>query len=206
MSENPPSGPFPGHAVSGFPSAAPPTGFNPAPTGPPPWQAAPPRGQSGRGLTYAALATALIAAVLAIVGWFRPSPPPPPAHPAAPTYSEQQIADAKTRACTAVDVVHKGVVLQSGANKADAVSADPALAEAQAANARLSIIGGSWYLRDHLEPATPQPLADTVRHLTDVMLDMGANYLAGTRDTDPSQSARVSEGDSTFAQALELCK
>src|ERR1700684_2310115 len=115
MSENPPSGPFPGHAVSGFPSAAPPTGFNPAPGGPPPWQpAAPPRGQSGRGLTYAALATALIAAVLAIVGWFRPSPPPPPAHPAAPTYSEQQIADAKTRACTAVDVVHKGTTLHAG--------------------------------------------------------------------------------------------
>lgn len=192
---------MPGHGTSGFPSA--PTGFQ---SGPPAWQPAPTKEQS-RGLTYVALAIAVIATVLAIVGWFRPTPPPPPqAHPSAPTYTEQQIADAKAKACAAVDLVHKGVALQSGANKSDGVSADPAVAEAQAANARLSIISGSWYLRDHLDPATPQPIADMVRHLSDIMLDMGANYLAGARDADPSQSVLLSDGDSTFAHALESCK
>jgi hypothetical protein len=205
MSENPPGGSLHGRGTGGFPSAPPQAGYHPPPASPP-WQAAPPQGQS-RGLTYAALAIAVVATGVAIAGWFRPSPPPPPpAHPSTPTYSEQQISDAKARACAAVDVVHKGVVLQSGANKNDAVSTDPALADAQAANARLSIIGGGWYLRDHLDPATPEPLADTVRHLTDVMLDMGANYLAGSRDADTQQSARLSDGDSTFAHALELCK
>jgi hypothetical protein len=108
--------------------------------------------------------------------------------------------------CAAVDTTHKGVVLQSGANKKDALSSDPALAEGQAANARLSIISGSWYLRDHLDPATPQPLADTVRHLSAVMLDIGANYLAGVRDADQDQSALLNDGDSAFARALGLCK
>ncbi|WP_156751198.1 hypothetical protein [Mycobacterium sp. 1245111.1] len=201
MSEHPPSGPTHGHGTSGFPSA--PTGFQ---SGPPAWQPTPPKEQS-RGLTYVALAIALIATVLAVVGWFRPTPPPPPqTHPSTPTYTEQQIADAKARACAAVDLVHKGVALQSGANKTGGVNADPAIAEAQAANARLSIISGSWYLRDQLDPATPQPIADMVRHLSDIMLDMGANYLAGARDADPSQSALLGDGDSTFAHALESCK
>jgi hypothetical protein len=206
MSENPPSGPFHGHAVSGFPSATPPTGFNPAPGGPPPWQAAPPRGQSGRGLTYAALATALLAAVLAIVGWFRPSPPPAPAHPTAPTYSEQQIADAKTRACTALDLVNKASVLHSGTGAPAQQSNDPAMAEAQAADSRLSIIAGGWYLRDHIGPATPQQLKSTIQHLSEVALDMGQNYLAGVQNKDSAQADLIKEGNSAFARALELCK
>ena len=123
-----------------------------------------------------------------------------------PAYTEQQISDARNRVCAAVDTTHKGVALQSGANKQDSVSSDPALAEGQAANARLAIVSGSWYLRDHLDPATPQPLADTVRHLSAVMLDIGANYLAGERDADQAQFALLSDGDSTFARALGLCK
>jgi hypothetical protein len=206
MSENPPSGPFHGHAVSGFPSAAPPTGFNPAPGGPPPWQAAPPRGQSGRGLTYAALATALLAAVLAIVGWFRPSPPPAPAHAAAPTYSEQQIADAKTRACTALKIVQKGVGMHAGTGPEAQASNDPTMAEAQSANARLAIISGAWYLRDHLDPAAPPPLADAIRHLSDNLLDLGESYLAGLRNDDPTQSQLIKDGNSGFDRALELCR
>src|ERR1700744_2492153 len=98
MSENPPSGPVHGYGTSGFPSAPTPTGFHPAPSGPPSWQASPVRAQS-RGLTYVTLAIAVVATGLAIVGWFRPSAPAPPqAHPPAPTYSEQQVADAKARA------------------------------------------------------------------------------------------------------------
>ena len=141
MSENPPSRPVPAPGTSGFPAA--PTGFPGAPTGTPPWPPAPPR--PSRWLTFVALAIGLIATGLAIVGWFRPPLPAAPPHSGAPSYTEQQIADARTRACAAVDTTHKGVVLQSGAGAQDHVSSDPALAEAQAANARLSIIGGSWY-------------------------------------------------------------
>src|SRR6185437_14390695 len=140
MSENPPSGPMHGHGTSGFPCA--PTGFQ---SGPPAWQPAPPKGQS-RGLTYVALATAVIATVLAIVGWFRPTPPPPPSHPSAPTYTEQQIADAKARACEAMDVVEKGTTLQTNPPQSD----DPAMMNAQAAHAQLSLVAGAWYIRDSI--------------------------------------------------------
>ena len=202
MSEYPPRGPSAANGPSGYPAA--PTGFPGAAAGPPVWPS-PSRGQS-RWPTFLALALALVASGLAIVGWFRPSPQPAATPSKTPTYTEQQVSDAKARACAAVETTHKGVALQSGANKQGAVSSDPALAEGQSANARLSIISGSWYLRDHLDPATPQPLADTIRHLSTVMLDIGANYLAGARDADQAQSALLSDGDSTFARALELCK
>jgi hypothetical protein len=202
MSEHPPSGPSAAHGPSGYPAA--PTGFPGAPVGSPTWPS--PSGGPSRWPTFLALALAVIASGLAIVGWFRPSPPLAAQPSKTPTYTEQQISDARNRVCAAVDTTHKGVVLQSGANKQDAVSSDPALAEGQAANARLSIISGSWYLRDHLDPATPQPLADAVRHLYAVMLDIGANYLAGARDADQAQSALLSDGDSAFARALGLCK
>jgi hypothetical protein len=201
MSEHAPSGPPP-HGPSGYSST--PTGFPGATPGPSGWPS--PSHAPSHWPTFVALALAVVASGLAIVGWFRPSASRPVPSSTTPTYTEQQISDARTRVCAAVNTTHKGVVLQSGANKQDAVSSDPALAEGQAANARLSIISGSWYLRDHLDPATPQPLADAIRHLSAVMLDIGANYLAGARDADPAQSALLSDGDSAFARALELCK
>jgi hypothetical protein len=182
MSEKPPGEPGPAHGMSGFPATPGLTGFPPTPTGSPSWPPAPP---------------------IALPPIPHTNPPTaPPAH----AYTEQQITEAKSDACAAVDTAHKGVVLQSGAGTQDQVSSDPALAEAQAANARLSIIGGGWYLRDHLDPATPEPLAGAIRHLAGIMLDMGANYLAGARNADPSQSALLKDGNLAFAHALELCK
>lgn len=187
---------------AGFPPA--PTGFQP---GPPLWQPAPAKGQS-RGLTYAALAIAVIATGLAIVGWFRPTPPPPAtkASPSTPTYTEQQIADAKAKACAALDVVNKGVTQHAGSGSQSHQSDDPAMAEAQAADSRLAIIAGGWYLRDHLDAATPEAIADSIRHLSQILLDLGENYLAGLRNDDPAQANLIKEGNSGFDHALELCK
>jgi len=188
------------HGTSGFPSA--PTGFQ---SGPPTWQPAPPKGQS-RGLTYVALAIAVIATVLAIVGWFRPTPPPPPSHPSAPTYTEQQIADAKARACGALNLVNKAAIQNSGTGAPPQQSADPAMAEAQAAGSRLSLVAGAWYLRDHLDPATPEPIAAAFRHISQIMLDLAENYLVGIQNADPAQADLIKQGNAAFPQALELCK
>jgi hypothetical protein len=185
-----------GHGTGGFPSA--PTGFQPGPAA---WQPAPPKGQS-RGLTYVALAVALIATVLAIVGWFRPTPPPPAAHPSAPTYTEQQIADAKTRACAAMDVVQKGTTLQTNPSQSD----DPAMSNAQAAHAQLSLVAGSSYIRDNLSPATPAPIADELHKAANSMLDIGINALAGARNADPPQAARIKDANDALDRAVELCK
>ena len=95
-------------------------------------------------------------------------------------------------------------MLHAGTNVGQ--SSDPALAEAQGADARLAIISGGWYLRDHLDAATPPELAAAIKGLTQVMLDLGANYLADARNDDPAQSSLIKEGNAGFDHALELCK
>ena len=204
MPEHPPSGASHGPGASGFPS--PPTEFPGAQGGPPPWPSAPPRGLS-RWPTFLALAIAVIATGLAIVGWFRPTPPPPAPHPAEPTYTQQQISDAKARACKAFEVVQKGVRLQTGAGNPSPESGDnAAMIEAQAANARLSVLGGAWYLRDHLDPAAPSEIATTVRRLSDSMSDLGEKYVAGAKNDDPEVANLRSDGSSLAAQITEMCK
>lgn len=200
MSETPSSGP-PAQGASGFP-AAPTAGFPAAPAGPPPWPPAQPK--SSRWLTFVALAVALLATGLAVVGWFRPPPPP---RAAAPTYTEKQIADAKARACKAFELVQKGVRLQTGANApAPESSNDPAMVEAEAANARLSMIAGAWYLRDHVGPATPPQIAAAVQHLADGMSELGSNYLAGAKNDDPQVVTLRQDGTSAASRVQELCK
>jgi hypothetical protein len=127
-------------------------------------------------------------------------------HPAAPTYSQQQIADAKTRACTALALVNKAAIANSGSGAPPQQSADPAMAEARAADSRLSVISGAWYLRDHLGPATPQDVTAAIQHVSEVALDLGQGYLAGAQNNDPAQADLIKEGNSAFKHALELCK
>jgi len=148
-----------GHGTSGFPSA--PTGFQ---SGPPAWQPAPPKGQS-RGLTYVALAIAVIATVLAVVGWFRPTPPPPPAHPSAPTYTEQQVADAKAAICDAFSTVKDEVA--SNTNRPIPASSDEIGTIAIGTNGRLALYAGGDYLLDQLaaQPAAPEELTQSIRSL-----------------------------------------
>src|ERR1700761_4391912 len=119
MSEYPPRGPSAANGPSGHPVA--PTGFPGAAVGPPVWPS-PSRGPS-RWPTFLALALALVASGLAIVGWFRPSPQPTATTSKTPTYTEQQVSDAKARACAAFDTVLKGVTLQTHGEASD----DPAM-------------------------------------------------------------------------------
>lgn len=198
MSEQPPSGPSYGQSASGFPAASPATGPYP----PPQWPT--PTSGPSRWPTFAALAIALLATALAIVGWFRPAPTPTQTHSATPSWSAQQVSDAKARACNAADTVHKGAMLHSGTGTQQ--SSDPAMAEAQAADGRLAVIAGGWYLRDHLSPATPPVLTDAMQHLSQVMLELGANYLAGAKNADPSQAALIEEGNTAFERVQDLCK
>jgi hypothetical protein len=86
------------------------------------------------------------------------------------------------------------------------LSSDPAMELAQGTNARLTTISSGWYLKARLEQATSPDLAAATQHLSDVLLDLGANYLAGAKDDQAPQSALKSEGDSAFARVQELCK
>jgi hypothetical protein len=203
MSEYPPSGPSAANGPSGYPAA--PTGFPGAAAGSPVWPS-PSRGPF-RWPTFLALALALVASGLAIVGWFRPSPPPAAPPSKTPTYTEQQISDAKTRACTAFELVKTGTTLQAQGGEPNAQpSDDPAMRKAQSANARLSLIAGASYLLSHLDPGTPQPLAEGIRKLSSTLMDIGVKYLAGAKNADPPQAALLSEGESDIANVGELCK
>src|ERR1700722_602116 len=197
MSEYPPSGPSAAHGASGYPPL--PTGFPGAAAGPPVW---PSPSRSSQWPTFLALALALVASGLAIVGWFRPSPPPTAPPSKTPTYTEQQIFDAKARSCAAFDTVLKGVTLQTHGEASD----DPAMRKAQAVNGQLSLVAGGGYLRDHLDPATPAQLAAEIRKKADVLPALGANALAGAQNADQPQASLLTEAKSSFAQVQELCK
>lgn len=176
------------------------------PAAPSTWAPTPPtaRRAASRWPSFAALIIATIALAVAIAGWFRP--PASPAPEATPTYTDQQIADAKAKACEAFDLVDRGVVLQTSGGEQGGVSDEPVMAEAQAANARLSLVAGSTYLRAHVSPATPAGLAAQMNNLADVLADLGARYLAGEKDTDPALSKLLGEGEEGFQQIEGDCK
>jgi hypothetical protein len=201
MAETPPGGPSYGQSASGFPGA--PGQFSGAPGGPPSWPSSAPRGAS-RLLTFVSLGISVIATVLAIVGWFRPvHTAAPAAGPSgSPTYTEQQTANAKSDACNAFQTVKKGTTLQTNLPQTD----DPAMANAQATHAQLSLLGGGLYLTATLDPATPTSLADEIRKLAKTLSDVGANAIAGAKNADPSQAARMDEANSAFERVADMCK
>lgn len=148
------------------------------------------------GLT--ALAVALAALVVAILAWFRPAPPPPPGDV---TFTEQQVADAKTRACDAFALVKQGITLQTKGEPGD----DIALRKAQSANAQLSLVAGGWYLRDQLDRETPQVLAKAAKELSTDLIELGVEALAGAQSGDPDQIQLSAETDSLAQQIESLC-
>jgi len=167
-------------------------------------------------------AAALLIAVVALAGaaWalFRPSWLPSPPNMSStssavanqpiadsntsPRFTDQQVADARGRACDAFNTVSQALSLQTQTD----VGKDPAALLAKASNARLSMIGGGQYLLQRLDPATPAPLAAANRTYGDQLEDIGMRALAGTSNDDPAQAARQHDIEATNAQIVDLCK
>lgn len=116
--------------------------------------------------TYAALAIAVIAVVLAALAYFHP------AHHGASV--AQQGGDAKANVCSAYAATRKAVVLNTHLQ-----SPNPDLQLAIAANARLALIGGGTYLRERLAANTgaPADLANAANSLANTIQQLGINYL-----------------------------
>ena len=121
-----------------------------------------------------------------------------------PSYTDTQRAEAKVKACTAMDVVRRGVSintnLQPGGGLEDVMGS-----QAAAANARVALYDGGQYLLARLDPATPADLADAVRKFANHLMDIGAASTAGAQNEDPEQAARLRDADSTNATITELC-
>lgn len=110
--------------------------------------------------------------------------------------------DPKTRVCTAFGTVTTSVRMQTHND----LGPDPVAQAAVAANARLALFGGGQYLVDMLDSETPAELADAVRSFGNELQQIGMYALAGVANSDPAQSARLTEADSTQKQIADLCK
>ncbi len=163
-----------------------------APPGPP---------RSWRLVLIVALAFALLATALAAWSLLRPArttTAPVTEQPSAPQFTDQQIADARTRACTAYKLVAAAVAVQTHAD----VGNEP---QAGAANARVSTTGGSAYLLAHLDPATPPPLTTEIRSFAGLLQDIALNQMAGVLNDDPAQAARYNDAGAAEKRIEGLC-
>jgi hypothetical protein len=174
-------------AVSDMP---PPTS---APPGSHPWLPPTPLAQSRQWPAFALLIIALIPTLgVAIVGWFRPAPPKP-SQP--PTYTKEQIADAKAKVCSIYEQVRKAVVANTTRNGGD----DPTATLAVAANARAALYNGGDYLSKALaqEPSTPPELAKAIHTLVNSYQKLAIDYLSEAPDSEQQLSRDAVSNDGT---------
>jgi hypothetical protein len=145
------------------------------------------------------LVALLITLGVAIVGWFRPLPPKPPA---APTYTDQQVADAKTKVCAAYQKVRNAINASTARDR----GTDPTAQLVFAINGQQAILTGSEYLRTTLsqQPATPGELAKPIRQLTDIYLELVVEYQNNLSDSE--EAPTVHAADDTAVTVQNLCK
>ena len=151
---------------------------------------------------FAVLSVALLVTLgVAIVGWFRPVPAK---SPPAPTYSNQQVVDAKTKVCAAYEQVRKAGDAAGARNG----GSDPTSILTVATSTRQVLEVGSRYLMTKLdaEPATPPDLAAAVRKLADVYQEMTVDYLDGLSNSDPELDPLLRAGDEAHSTIEKLCK
>ncbi|OBB71156.1 hypothetical protein [Mycobacterium sp. 852014-52144_SCH5372336] len=156
---------------------------------------------SSRRLTLLVVVSLVVAVVaLALAGWtlYKTSP-------SEPEYDSTQVAEAKTKICSAADVVRKGITLNTNMQP-EGGPQDVTGAQAVAANARISLYDGGQYLLDRLDPATPVVLAEKVEEFANSLMDIGANATAGVPNDDPAQTKRLSDADAQNKSITELCK
>ena len=146
-----------------------------------------------RWATYAALAIAVIAVILAALAYFAP------AHNSAPA-TAQQGGDAKANVCSAYAATRKAVIINTHLQ-----SPNPENQLAVATNARLALIGGGAYLSERLaaNTAAPTDLANAANSLAATIQQLGINYLTQAPATvqDPLRSDLKNE----LGQIDKLC-
>jgi hypothetical protein len=149
---------------------------------------------------FALLIVALLATLcVAIVGWFRPEPAKPSP---APTYTHQQVADAKVKVCAAHEKVHNAIKASTARDR----GTDPTAQLVFAINGQQAMLAGSEYLRTTLsqQPATPNELAKTIRHLTDIFQELVVEYQNNMPDSE--EQPTVQAADEATLTIESLCK
>lgn len=175
----------------------------PPPQPPPPaWSTAtsPAGSRPSRGLAIVSLVIAFVAIGIAVGAWFRPLPKNEP--PRAPTYSSQEVADAKGKVCAAFERVRDAVRVTSARDRGP----DYATQLASAVNARQALLAGSQYLSTNLikYPATPANLASEIHSLIYAYELLTIQLLADSPEAVVSES--VHSGDEATLNIGSLCK
>ncbi|WP_155930291.1 hypothetical protein [Mycolicibacterium sp. CBMA 234] len=152
-----------------------------------------------RWIAPASLAVAAVA--LGVAVWALVAPPGRSA-PASPAPTSQQVADAKSRACTAFTTVGTAVKLQTHTE----LGSDPVAVTSVTAVSRLAMSSGATYLLAHLDPATPPDLAAAIRAFAADLQDISMYGQAGIGASDPVQADRLKAGQDDSVKIGNLCK
>jgi hypothetical protein len=157
-------------------------------------------GRPTRWPTFAALAIALIALAVGVVGWFRPAQ-----HnnqpPSKPTYTAQQTADGKAKVCAAFAKLDRAVdVLKALPSGGDPLAA--------AIDTRQVFDVFSRYLLATLteEPAVPADLATAVREQASTLEQVVIAYQDGFGTSDPEAKPAVDANSRSADTIRQLCK
>lgn len=195
MPDTPPSGP---------PPAAPSSGPTPA-AGP---IELPPRSRPSRLPTVTSLASlmlALVAVGIAVAAWLRPVPVQrPAAAAAAPVYTAEEVAQAKTNVCEAFALVKSAVVKNN--DRPNPSPGEPTGALAAIANGRLALYAGGDYLLERVNaaPAAPTQITTQLRSLAHELKDFGMAFLAEVPDSELTPFRH--SVDATFSILDRLCR
>jgi hypothetical protein len=194
MSSDMPPGAFPPDQGQRW-DPSPPTPSAPAPLAPPTAFHRPPRWPA-----LTALAVALTALAVSLAGWFRSEPhnnQPPPK----PTYTQQQISDAKAKVCAAFAKLDRAVSVGNALPR----GSDPLVA---AINSRQIFDVFSRHLLTTLseEPATPPDLATAVRKEASTLEQVVIADQDGFSNSDPELRPVVDANSAAAETIRQLCK
>lgn len=147
----------------------------------------------------------VVVAVVAVVGWLRPMQDNRRATPPAPTYTDQQVANAKTNVCAAFGKIDHAVALSDAEA---ARSTDRAAQLAAAALGRQVLDFGSRYLFAQVaeNPAAPSALTLAVKEQANALQDLLVGYINGAPPGDPSLQSPQKASDESADTIRRLCK
>jgi hypothetical protein len=153
---------------------------------------------------YVMLLVTLVAVGASVILWFHSTRDTKAITTPTPAYGEQQVADAKSKVCSAFENVWNAEKVAGERNG----GTDPTATLAVATSIRQVLDFGSRYLMNQVnaEPATPADLAAAIRQLSDVYQQLTINYLDGLTNADPKLGPLLTALDKQTYTVQGLCK
>jgi len=152
--------------------------------------------------TFTALVAALACIAVGFLGWFRPALQNN--LPAKTSYTNQQLASAKSSVCAAFAKVDHALDVADARNS----SGDPTAQLAVATGTRQVFDAGSRYLLTKLdeEPATSPELATAIRQQADSLQELSVGYLDGLPNSATEQQPALTAMNESTTAIRRLCK